>query len=108
MFAIVQTGGKQYRAQTGALLRVEKLPGEKGDIVRLDSVLMLAEEGKAPILGAPFIKGALVRAEIVEQERDQKILVFKKKRRKNYRRARGHRQDQSLLRVMEIKKSGGA
>ena len=105
MFAVFQTGGKQYKVAKDQLLAVERLQGEAGDSVAFDSVLMVGE-GETTTVGAPFVAGATVAAEIVEQGRGPKIIVFKKRRRKNSRRRNGHRQDLTLLRVTEILTDG--
>ena len=95
-FAIFQTGGKQYRVKTGDVIKVEKLDAE-GDVT-FDQVLMIGER-----VGTPTIDGAKVVATVVEQKRGDKVLVFKKKRRQNYRRTRGHRQFITVLKIKEIK-----
>jgi len=100
-YAVIRTGGKQYRVAAGDVLRLERLPGEVGTTVDFPEVLLAAGDGAVRI-GTPLVDGALVRAEIVGQGRARKILVFKKKRRKNYRRRRGHRQAITTVRVMEI------
>jgi large subunit ribosomal protein L21 len=97
MFAVVRTGGKQYRVAQGDVIKVEKLAGEAGGKVTLTDVLMA--DGK---MGAPLVAGASVAAEIVAQDRGPKIIVFKKKRRQNYRRKAGHRQDLTVLRITGI------
>jgi large subunit ribosomal protein L21 len=97
MFAVVRTGGKQYRVATGDVIKVEKLAGEAGGTISLTDVLMA--EGK---LGNPLLAGASVAAEIIAQDRGPKIIVFKKKRRQNYRRKAGHRQDLTVLRITGI------
>ncbi|MSP43192.1 MAG: 50S ribosomal protein L21 [Alphaproteobacteria bacterium] len=102
MYAVIKTGGKQYKVASGDLLRVEKLEGEAGQTVAFDQVLMLDDAGNVTI-GAPLVAGASVTAEIIAQARDPKILVFKKKRRHKYRRKNGHRQLQTVLRVTGIK-----
>ena len=101
MFAVIRTGGKQYRVAANDVISVEKLPGEAGATVELDEVLMLGN-GAGTTIGAPLVEGACVRATVLEQMRAPKILVFKKKRRKNYRRTRGHRQDLTVLRITEV------
>ena len=101
MFAVIRTGGKQYRVAANDVISVEKLPGEAGATVELDEVLMLGN-GADTTIGAPLVEGACVRATVLEQMRAPKILVFKKKRRKNYRRTRGHRQDLTVLRITEV------
>lgn len=101
MFAVVKTGGKQYKVAQGDVIQIEKLPGEAGAKVELDQVLLVCEGGKTTV-GAPTVKGAKVKAEILEQGRTRKIIVFKKKRRQNYRRKNHHRQEFSLIRITEI------
>ncbi|RRD66209.1 50S ribosomal protein L21 [Fretibacterium sp. OH1220_COT-178] len=91
MYAVLETGGKQYRVQVGDRFRVERLEGGVGDEVVLDKVLMVGGDGGTKF-GAPYVSGAGVRAEILAQARDKKVLVFKYKSKKNYRRLRGHRQ----------------
>ncbi|MBT4888281.1 MAG: 50S ribosomal protein L21 [Rhodospirillales bacterium] len=106
MFAVVKTGGKQYRVAKDDYVIVETLKGEAGDVISLDEVLMIGEEGKEPTVGAPRVDKAAVFAEIIEQSRADKIIVFKKKRRQNYRRKNGHRQEQTVLRVLEVSPTG--
>lgn len=98
MYAVVSTGGKQYRVQKGETLRVEKIPGEVGSKVTFDKVLMLAD-GESIRVGQPLIEKAAVQASIVEQDKAKKILVFKYKRRKRYRRRKGHRQPFTAIRI---------
>ena len=104
MFAIVKTGGKQYRVGIGDQVTVERIAGDVGDKVSLDQVLALG--GEAPKVGKPLVAGASVSAKIVLQPRSAKVIVFKKKRRKNYRRKHGHRQELTVLKIEEI--SAGA
>jgi len=99
-YAVIRTGGKQYRVAPGDLLRIERLPGDVGNAVEFTEVLLTG--GDTVRVGTPLIEGALVRGQIVSQSRDRKILVYKKKRRKNYRRRRGHRQSITTVRVTEI------
>ena len=106
MYAVVKTGGKQYRVSKDDILRVEKLDGEAGDVITLDDVLMLGGEGGDVTVGAPTVDGASVAAEIVEQMRDKKIVIFKKRRRQNYRRKKGHRQHLTVLKVTDILTDG--
>ncbi len=103
-YAVIRTGGKQYRVTPGSVLRVERLAGDVGASVEFPEVLLAGSaEADAPVrIGRPLVEGAIVRGEIVAQGRDRKILVFKKKRRKNYRRRRGHRQSITTVRVTEI------
>jgi large subunit ribosomal protein L21 len=102
MFAVVKTGGKQYKVAQGDVIQVEKLPGEASTKVELAEVLMLCDNGKVTV-GAPFVKGAVISAEVVEQKRSDKLIVFKKKRRQNYRRRNNHRQDFTVLKITAIK-----
>ena len=97
MFAVIKTGGKQYRVASGDVIKVEKLEAEAGSTVTLDQVLMV--DGK---IGTPLVADALVSAEVIAQDRGPKIIVFKKKRRQNYRRKKGHRQDLTVLRITGI------
>lgn len=102
MFAVVKTGGKQYKVSSGDVIKVEKLEGKAGGAVELKDVLFVGGEKTAKV-GTPLVKGASVKAEIIAQDRGPKITVFKKKRRQNYRRKKGHRQDLTVLRIKEIK-----
>lgn len=102
MFAVIKTGGKQYKVQKDDKLLVEKLEGKDGDTLILDQVLMVSD-GKKATLGEPLVKGAKVEAKVVEQTRGPKITIFKKKRRQNYRRKKGHRQDLTMIQITEIK-----
>jgi large subunit ribosomal protein L21 len=107
MFAVIRTGGKQYKVAKDDLIAVEKLAGEPGDAVEFPEVLMLGE-GAEVAAGAPLVAGAMVGATVVEQSRAAKIIVFKKKRRHNYRRKKGHRQYQTVLRITEIRGAGAS
>ena len=102
MFAVIKTGGKQYKVAENDVLRIEKTEGEEGSKLKLAEVLMVFD-GKKTTVGSPLVKGAEVEAEIISQERDPKIIVFKKKRRQNYRRKKGHRQHVTVLRIKKIK-----
>lgn len=106
MFAVIKTGGKQYRVAAEDQLTIEKIAGEAGETVSFDDVLLVGNEGEATV-GTPTVEGASVAAEIVEQTRAKKIKVFKKKRRQNYRRTKGHRQEQTIVRITDIL-TGGA
>ncbi len=97
MFAVVKTGGKQYRVSAGDQIAVAKFEGKAGDKVALDQVLMMGDK-----VGSPTIAGAVVNAEIVAQEKADKVIVFKKKRRHNYRRKQGHRQLQTVLKITDV------
>jgi len=98
MYAVVNTGGKQYRVEKGETLRIEKIPGEVGSQVTFDKVLMVAD-GENVRVGQPLLEKAEVQASIVEQDRAKKIIVFKYKRRKRYRRKQGHRQPYTAIRI---------
>jgi large subunit ribosomal protein L21 len=102
MYAIVKTGGKQYRVAPGDVIRVEKLSAAAGSLIELDQVLLLGGADAGVQIGTPRIEGAAVSAAVLEQMRDDTVLVFKKKRRHNYRRKRGHRQHLTVLRIAEI------
>lgn len=105
MYAVVRTGGKQYKVAKDDVILVEKLDGEAGASIDLVDILMIGDEAGATV-GTPVIDGASVSATVVEQGRGDKILVFKKKRRKGYRRTKGHRQDLTVLRITDINASG--
>jgi len=98
MYAVVNTGGKQYKVQKGETLRIEKIPGEVGTQVTVDKVLMVAD-GENVRVGQPLLEKAAVQASIVEQDRAKKIIIFKYKRRKRYRRKQGHRQPYTAIRI---------
>lgn len=100
MFAVIQTGGKQYRVAEGDRLRVEKLAGDVGAKITFDKVLLVA--GDSVKVGTPLVSGAKVSAEIVAQDRDKKVIVFKFRRRKNYRRKQGHRQPFTELKITGV------
>lgn len=102
MFAVIRTGGKQYKVQKDDVIKVEKLEGDSGSKIDLDEVLFIGDD-KAAKVGTPLVEGAKVVAEVVAQDRGPKIIVFKKKRRQNYRRKKGHRQDLTVLRIKDIK-----
>jgi len=102
MFAIVKTGGKQYKVAENDVIIVEKLAGEAGSEITLDQILMVGGEDKVTV-GAPLVDGASVTAEVLEQGKGDKVIIFKKKRRQNYRRTKGHRQEQTVLRIKSIK-----
>lgn len=98
MYAVVNTGGKQYKVQKGETLRIEKIPGEVGAQVTFDKVLMVAD-GENVRVGQPLLEKATVQASIIEQDRAKKIIIFKYKRRKRYRRKQGHRQPYTAIRI---------
>jgi large subunit ribosomal protein L21 len=101
MYAVVRTGGKQYKVSQGDFFKIEKLPGDVGGEVVFDEVLLVSQGGDVQV-GRPLLEGACVKGTIVEQGRDKKIIVFKMKRRKGYRRKQGHRQDYTGVRVDAI------
>ena len=103
MFAVIKTGGKQYRVAPEDKFTIERIPGEAGDLVTLNEVLMVGST-----IGAPFVSGASVSVEIVEQTRGKKVISFKKRRRQNSKRTRGHRQDLTMIRIAEILTDGKA
>ena len=105
MYAVIKTGGKQYKVAKDEVVSVEKLTGEAGDSVQFEEVLLLGE-GDKTTTGTPLIQGAMVTGEVVEQTRGKKIIVFKKKRRKNHRRRNGHRQDLTAVRITDILTDG--
>ncbi|MGH6835174.1 MAG: 50S ribosomal protein L21 [Methylocella sp.] len=104
-FAVIKTGGKQYSVAAGDMITVMKLAGNPGDRVTFDRVLMFSQDGE-PALGTPFIEGASVGGQIVEQTRGPKAIAFKKRRRKNSKRKHGHRQDLTLVRITELLTGG--
>ena len=97
MYAVIKTGGKQYRVTTGDVLKVEKLAGEEGKEIIFNEVLALGDT-----IGAPLVEGASVKATVLKQARDAKVIVFKKKRRQNYRRKNGHRQYITLVKITDV------
>ena len=106
MYAVIKTGGKQYRVSPGDVLVVEKILGDAGAKVKLDKVLIVGEDGKDPEVGIPMISNAAVNCEVIEQSRADKVIVFKKKRRQGYKRKKGHRQNQTVLRILDINGKG--
>jgi large subunit ribosomal protein L21 len=104
MFAVIKTGGKQYRVALEDKLKVEKVAGNPGDVVEFGEVLVVG--GDTPTLGTPTVAGAIVAGEVLEQGRGPKVIAFKKRRRKNSRRKRGHRQEYTLVRITEILTEG--
>ncbi|RLB61526.1 MAG: 50S ribosomal protein L21 [Deltaproteobacteria bacterium] len=100
MYAVIKTGGKQYRVAKGETLQVEKIAGAPGDSVTFDEVLLVG--GDSPKVGQPVVKGASVKAQIIAQERGKKVIVFRMRRRKNYRRKTGHRQFYTQVEITGI------
>ncbi len=101
MYAVVKTGGKQYRVEEGDILRIEKVPGEVGNAISFDSVLMYSD-GDNTVIGTPVVENAVVKGHIVGQDKSRKIIVFKYKRRKRYRRKLGHRQPYTAVQIDQI------
>ena len=101
MYAVVKTGGKEFRISKGDIIRVEKLEGKAGDQVVLKDILMVSQEGQAQF-GTPYLANAMVTGEIVQEVKGKKVLTYKMKKRKNYRRFKGHRQTYTYLKVNEI------
>ena len=106
MYAVIKTGGKQYKVSKDDVISVEKLSDDAGKKIKLNEVLIISDKGK-PIVGDPLIKGASVEAEIMDHSRAAKITVFKKKRRHNYRRKQGHKQNITNLKILSINSSQG-
>ncbi|CAN7324081.1 50S ribosomal protein L21 [Pararhizobium sp. LjRoot255] len=107
MFAVIKTGGKQYRVAANDVVTIEKLDGVAGDKIEFTEILMVGVGADATI-GAPFVEGAVVSAEVVEQGRAKKVIAFKKRRRQNSKRTRGHRQHQTTVRILDIAAAGKA
>ena len=101
MFAVIRSGGKQYRVAPGQTIRLEKLAGDVGSKVELSEVLLVDNDGQIQV-GAPLVANAKIEATVIEHDRAKKILVFKKKRKKQYRRTNGHRQDYTAVRIDKI------
>jgi large subunit ribosomal protein L21 len=104
MFAVIKTGGKQYHVTVEDVLQIEKIEGKPGDIVEFGEVLLIG--GETTVLGTPTVAGAIVAGELLDQARGPKVIAFKKRRRKNSRRKRGHRQDLTVVRITEILTDG--
>ena len=100
MFAIIKTGGKQYKVSEGDIIKVEKIESEAGDKIEFDQVLMVA--GDDVKVGSPVVEGAKVSAEVLDQKKDKKIVIFKFKAKKNYRKKKGHRQPYTLVKIEKI------
>ena len=108
MFAVIRAGGKQFRVVKDDRITVERMAGEPGTMIEFSDVLMLGGDGQAPKVGRPAVDKAAVFAEVLEHNRADKIIVFKKKRRNNYRRKAGHRQHQTVLRIVDVSPTGTA
>jgi len=108
MYAVIVTSGKQYKVSENDVLKIDKLEAEVGSIVQFDQVLAIGGANGSLRLGTPTVEGAKISAEVLEQKRDSKIIVFKKKRRHNYRRKNGHRQYITVLRILDVSGKGGS
>ena len=106
MFAVIRTGGKQYRVSPNDLLKIEKLPGQAGEVITFSDVLAVGSEGGGTTLGTPLVAGATVTATVIAQDRLDKVIIFKKRRRQNSRRKNGHRQHVTVCRVAAITADG--
>ena len=102
MYAVIKTGGQQFRVEKGDKLSVQKLDAEAGKSITLDEVMMI-NDGKTAKIGTPLVNGAKVTAKVIEQTRDDKVVIFKKKRRQNYRRTKGHKQPLTVIEITDIK-----
>lgn len=106
MYAIVETGGKQYRVSEGEIIRVERLKADAGESVMLDKVLIIGSEAET-LVGSPYLDGAFIEAEVLENGKGKKVIIFKYKAKKRYRKKQGHRQPYTELEIKKIAKSGG-
>ncbi|MBI5959517.1 MAG: 50S ribosomal protein L21 [Chloroflexi bacterium] len=102
MYAIVRTGGRQYRAEPGQVIDVERLPNQEGESIEITDVLLVSPDTGSPVIGQPLVKGAVVKVTVIKQDRGPKIFVWKYKAKQNYRRRRGHRQYFTRLRIDSI------
>jgi len=102
MFAIIKTGGKQYKIKENDIIFVEKLKNKKGDKIDIKDILLLSNDEKNIKIGAPYLKEISIKAKILKKKKNKKIIVFKKKRRKNYRKKNGHRQNITVLKILKI------
>ncbi|PIR37365.1 MAG: 50S ribosomal protein L21 [Alphaproteobacteria bacterium CG11_big_fil_rev_8_21_14_0_20_39_49] len=105
MYAVIKSGGKQYKVAENEVIKIEKIDGEVGKSVKFDQVIAIGSD-KGVEVGEPVIQGAVVSAEVLEQKKDDKIIIFKKKRRQNYRRKNGHRQQVTVVRIMDVSGKG--
>lgn len=102
MFAVFKNGGKQYKACENQIIRLERISAALGEEIDLNEVMMVESEGLQTLVGAPYVSGASVRIQVVDHGQDDKVIIFKKRRRKNYRRKTGHRQQNSLVKIISI------
>lgn len=107
MYAILKCGGKQLKVQKGDKVSIERIMSEVGDKITLDQIMLIADGDKVTV-GTPLVSGATVSAKVTEQIRDKKVIIFKKKRRQNYRRKKGHRQYLTIIEITDIATKGGA
>jgi len=105
MYAVIKTGGKQYRVENGSRLRIDLLDAEKGSEIEIRDVLMVADSDRVEV-GTPYVENAVVKAEVLDHTRDRKILVFRKLPRKGFKRLKGHRQNYTVVRIKEISFGG--
>lgn len=102
MFAVIKTGGRQFCVSPNDILKINKINNNKDDIVEIKDILMYSDDSSNVIVGTPLVEGASVKIQVLDQKKDDKVIVFKKHRRHNYRRKRGHRQDMTVVKVLEI------
>ena len=102
MFAVIKTGGKQYKIKENDIIFVEKIKNKKGEKIDIKDVLLFSNDEKNIKIGTPYLKGIKIKAEVLEQKKDKKVIVFKKKRRKNYKKKNGHRQNITVLKILKI------
>ncbi len=102
MFAVFKNGGKQYRACENQIIRLERMNIDLGSEVDLTEVMMIEQENNKVLVGAPYVSGATVKVQVVDHDQDEKVIIFKKRRRKNYRRKTGHRQQNTFVKVVSI------
>ncbi|NOX20622.1 MAG: 50S ribosomal protein L21 [Nitrospirae bacterium] len=105
MYAVIESGGKQYRVQEGQVIKVEKLEAPEGETIEIDRVLLISDSDKM-VVGTPYVEGARVKARVIETAKDKKVIIFKKKPRKGYKRLRGHRQFYTKLQIENINPGG--
>ncbi|KJV55012.1 ribosomal protein L21 [Orientia chuto str. Dubai] len=105
MFAVIKTGSKQYKVAKDNIIKIEKIDGAPGSTIEFKQVLMIGEYSKPSFIGAPIVNGAVVTAKILDQLSSSKVIVFKKKRRKNYRKKSGHKQELTQVKIIDISKS---
>lgn len=102
MFAVFKNGGKQYKACENQIVRLERIDAALGEEIELKEVMMVETDGSKVLVGAPYVSGASVKIQVVDHDQDDKVIIFKKRRRKNYRRKTGHRQQNSLVKIVSI------